>query len=251
MRILVLGGTAEARALAKMLVEAHIPVVSSLAGRVKNPRLPAGEVRIGGFGGIEGLATYMSEAKITTLIDATHPYARKMHDNSIAAGMQMGLPCLRLQRPSWIKHPLARTWQWFDSYYKLVFEAETLAYRPFITTGRQTLPFYENWLEDDAEIHPIIRVVEPLKGLPINWSTVESRGPYDYATEHAFMDREGVDTLITKDSGGLHTMQKLFVAASFGIPILVKRRPKLSPDWKRRMQVSTPIDAFVWVQELQ
>jgi precorrin-6A/cobalt-precorrin-6A reductase len=98
--VLVLGGTAEARELAAALdLRPDTRVISTLAGRVARPRLPAGEVRIGGFGGADGLAAYLGQERVGAVVDATHPFAERMSASAAAACARAGVPLLRLQRP--------------------------------------------------------------------------------------------------------------------------------------------------------
>ena len=116
MSVLVLGGTAEARALAERLVAEGVEVLTSLAGRVVRPRLPVGEVRIGGFGGVEGLAHHLRSTVPQVVVDATHPFAAQISRHAATACAGVGIPLLRLQRPGWSADPLADTWAWVGSH---------------------------------------------------------------------------------------------------------------------------------------
>ena len=111
MRILILGGTGEARELAAALVAAGTDVISSLAGRVREPRLPDGPVRVGGFGGADGLAAFLREEGITQVIDATHPFAGGHHGER-GASRRWTRACrsLVLRRPGWASRPVLGTW---------------------------------------------------------------------------------------------------------------------------------------------
>lgn len=225
MRVLILGGTAEARALAQALTDRAVAVVSSLAGRVSTPRLPAGEVRIGGFGGIDGLAELISTDGITHVVDATHPYATTMSAHGVAAADRAGVPFVRYARPGWRSHALAGGWTWVSSYTEAQIAADRLGSRPFITTGRQTLTHYlGGWWDRRA----LVRVVEPLgEQAPAAWTVVLDRGPYEVDAEHSLMSRHGVNVLLTKDSGGSYTAAKLTAADRLGIPVVVVRRPDM------------------------
>lgn len=224
-RVLILGGTAEARALASALTASGIPVVSSMAGRVSRPRIPAGEVRMGGFGGPEGLAVYLREARITHVIDATHPFATTMTANGAEAARRTGTPLVRFARPGWRDHPDADQWRWVDSYTEARSAADELGKRPFVTTGRQTLHHYIGpWRERDV----LVRVVEPLDdSAPAAWQVVLDRGPYEPGAELELMSKHRIDVLLTKDSGGAYTAAKLDAAARLGIPVVVVRRPRV------------------------
>lgn len=220
--MLILGGTAEARALAAALVERGADVVSSLAGRVRDPALPAGRVRIGGFGGATGLAAFLTEHQVGRLVDATHPYAVQISAHARAAAARTGVPLLRLARPSWREHPDAHHWTWVDSPAAAT-ALRTDAARPFLTTGRQTLSDFLPW----ADRAVLVRVVDPPEQpLPLCWTLIRSRGPYAYRTERQLMLDHGVDLLVTKDSGGRHTAAKLAVAADLGLPVVVIARPE-------------------------
>src|SRR3546814_11567352 len=112
MRVLILGGTGEARALAKLLEDAGIDFLSTLAGRVARPRLPVGEVRIGGFGGVPGLRSFLREQGFDAVVDATHPFAAGMSRNAVEACAAETVPLIRLQRPGWATAPGAPAWHW-------------------------------------------------------------------------------------------------------------------------------------------
>ena len=225
--VLILGGTAEARSLAAELMAAGRNVVSSLAGRVRDPALPVGEVRVGGFSigkldGVTGLAAFLVDHQITAVVDATHPFAATISANAVAACARTGTPLLRLERPGWRTHPDADRWLWVDSIEQAV-EAGAAYERPFLTPGRQSLSvFAEGWTDKQVTT----RVVDPPEcTLPARWQLIRSRGPYAYADEHALMSKAGTDLLVTKDSGGTHTAAKLDAARDLGIQVLVIARP--------------------------
>ncbi len=221
MTVLILGGTAEARALAAELVADGVDVVSSLAGRVSRPALPAGGARVGGFGGAVGLATYLTEHRIDAVVDATHPFAAQISANAAAAAEQTRTPLVRLERPSWREHPDAERWTWVPDVAAARDAAESCS-RPFVTTGRQSLEVYLPWA--DREV--LVRVVDPPTFvLPERWTVLRARGPYDEADERELMADRQVGALLTKDSGGDHTAAKLGVAAELGIPVVVVERP--------------------------
>ena len=229
--VLILGGTAEARTLAADLVAAGRVVVSSLAGRVRDPALPVGEVRIGGFStaeldGVEGLAAYLSDRHIGTVVDATHPFAATISANAVAAAQRTGTPLLRLQRPGWRDHPDADRWRWVVSVDEAV-TAGARSRRPLLTTGRQSLDRFLPWADRDVTV----RVVDPPEfPLPERWRLIRSRGPYAYADELTLMREAGADLLVTKDSGGTHTAAKLDAARDLGVPVVVIGRPPSPPD---------------------
>lgn len=212
--------------MASALVAAHVSVESSLAGRVSRPRLPVGEVRIGGFGGAEGLSDYLREYGVTTLIDATHPFAARMSANAVAAGQAVGVPVIRLARPGWSEHPDAAAWAWEPTLEALRATAERLGSRPFISSGRQTLPAFASWTDRDV----LVRVVEPLDAPPPpRWTVIESRGPHSLDAELTLLRTHRVDVLVTKDSGGSYTSAKLDAAQRQNVPVVILRRPPVLP----------------------
>lgn len=237
-RVLVLGGTAEARALADALAAVGVDFESSLAGRVRAPRLPVGPVRVGGFGGIDGLTEHVRVRSVTHVVDATHPFAVTMSEHAVRAGRACGVPVLRLARPGWSDRPEAGDWHWGPTLDDVRSQAERLGTRPFVTTGRQTLAAYASWTDRAV----VVRVVEPLEHRPPpTWTVVEDRGPYALAGELDLLRRYAVDVLLTKDSGGSYTSAKLDAAAQLAIPVVVLARPPARPG----AVVVTSVDACV------
>ena len=220
--VLVLGGTSEARALAAALVERGVPVVSSLAGRVANPRLPVGEVRIGGFGGPEGLATWLTENRASAVVDATHPFAQFIGNSAVTGAKLAGVPMIRLQRPGWQPEP-GDDWHWADSLDQAAEMLPALGERVFLTSGRQGLsafaPLGALWF--------LIRCVDPPRPpLPARFEVLLDRGPYLPGAETELMRTHRIDVLVTKDSGGTMTSAKLAAARALGLPVVVVHRPR-------------------------
>ncbi len=239
-RILILGGTAEARALAGALAaRADLDVVSSLAGRVTNPRLPAGRVRIGGFGGPEGLASWLREQGVAGVVDATHPFAERISGSAARASADAGVPLLALRRPGWTPGPGDR-WHWVDSLGAAAGLVPRLGRRAFLTTGRQGLEAFA----DVNETWFLIRCVDPpAVRLPPHHRLILDRGPYTLAGERALFEEHDVDVLVTKDSGGEHVAAKLEAARARGAPVVVVRRPARPPV----PAVGTVAEAVAWV----
>ncbi|SFI94715.1 precorrin-6A/cobalt-precorrin-6A reductase [Amycolatopsis sacchari] len=219
--VLVLGGTGEARALAAGLVERGVRVVSSLAGRVANPRLPVGEVRVGGFGGPDGLVRWLTENGVVAVVDATHPFAERIGASAVAGTAKAGIPLLRLQRPGWQAGP-GDDWHWVDSLDEAARKITSFGERVFLTSGRQGLAAFagctRQWF--------LARCVDPPEPpLPPKIEIILDRGPYDVPGETALMREHRIDVLVTKDSGGTMTTAKLLAARERGIPVVVVRRP--------------------------
>jgi precorrin-6A/cobalt-precorrin-6A reductase len=221
-RVLVLGGTAEARELAQALTDAGAPVISSLAGRVARPRLPAGEVRVGGFGGPKALARWLEEHAIGAVVDATHPFAQRISASALQATAAARVPLLRLERPGW-QAGAGDRWHWVDDLPEAAAAIRELgAARALLTTGRQGLAAFAS----DAVTWFLIRCVDPPDVvLPARCAVVLDRGPYTLDGELALIDGHAIDVVVTKDSGGRLTEAKLAAARARGLPVVVVRRP--------------------------
>lgn len=244
--ILLLGGTAEARELAVLLQAEGLRFVSSLAGRVAQPRLPVGAVQIGGFGGVPGLRAYLAEQRVEAVIDATHPFAEGMSRNAAAACAADGIPLLRLERPGWADAPGADTWHWVDDHEVAAATAASLGERPFLTVGRQAL---HHFIEPLERYRAVARVVDsPNVILPASWTLILSRGPYTVESERATFDEHSIDVLVTKDSGGTYTWAKMQVAADRGTPVVIVRR---SVPAAGVPTVSDPVAARDWALQFR
>jgi len=244
--ILLLGGTSEARELAVLLRDEGVRFVSSLAGRVAQPRLPVGAVQIGGFGGVPGLRAYLAEQRVVAVIDATHPFAEGMSRNAAAACAADGIPLLRLERPGWSSAPGADTWHWVADHDEAATTAAALGERPFLTVGRQAL---DRFIGPLGSHHVVARVVDsPKVVVPTTWTVILSRGPYSVESERIVFDEHRVDVLVTKDSGGIYTWPKMQVAAERGTPVVIVRRADVAAGI---LTVSDPQAAHAWVMRLR
>ncbi|ATL71866.1 cobalt-precorrin-6A reductase [Nocardia terpenica] len=224
MNILILGGTREARELADATTgERGWRIVSSLAGRVRDPVLPAGQVRVGGFGGIEGLRKWLADKAIDAVVDATHPFAGTMSAHAAAAAAQAGVPLLHLRRPGWRERPGDRWVRVPD----LASAAETVAGlgdRVFLTIGRQGVGAFAHL----SGYRFLIRAIDPPTGpLPPLHEILLARGPFDVDAEIRLLAEHAIDVLVTKDSGGELTTAKLTAARARDIPVVMIDRPPL------------------------
>lgn len=239
-RILVLAGSTEAKALATRLAASRqVAVVSSFAGRVKDLSLPAGEVRIGGFGGPVGLARWIVEEQIAAVIDATHPFTAHMPNHVVVACQSADVPHLRVLRPQWEPDPGDRWTVVPDLVGAAAHLRHVGARRVFLTTGRQELaPFAEG----DPATWYLVRAIELPDPMPLpRAEVVLSRGPFSLDAEVAIMRTHRIDTLVTKNSGGDAAAAKLAAARTLGIEVvMIARPPTVGPS------VATTEEAIAW-----
>lgn len=237
-RVLVLGGTGEARRLAGALVAEGVQVVSSLAGRVADPVLPAGEVRIGGFGRVTGLTAWLRANPVAAVVDATHPFAETMTASAAEACGRSGHPLLRLQRPGWTAQA-GDDWRWVSSLEEAAAAVQGFG-SVFLTTGRQGLGAFAG-----LTARCLVRSVDPpAPPLPARTTVVLARGPFTVDEELALLREHAVEVVVTKDSGGAMTAAKLAAARELGVPVVLVRRPALPPGVP---VVATVDEARAWV----
>ncbi|MFI9630406.1 cobalt-precorrin-6A reductase [Streptomyces sp. NPDC052042] len=230
--ILILGGTAEARQLAAELTapgrDATTRVTTSLAGRVARPRTPAGDLRVGGFGGPRGLADWLRAHHVDTVVDATHPFADTISVHAAEAAEATGTALFALRRPGWTAGPGDR-WHPAHDLSHAAAQLPGLGERIFLTTGRLGLAAFAAAPGADR-LHFLVRSVEPPgPPLPRHTEVILDRGPYTVEGETALLRAHAVDVLVTKDSGGPATAAKLTAARHLGLPVVVVRRPP-APD---------------------
>jgi precorrin-6A/cobalt-precorrin-6A reductase len=223
--VVILGGTGEARQLAAHLAgRGGVRVVSTLAGRVREPRLPLGEVRVGGFGGAERMADWLRAQGADAVIDATHPFAARISESAAVAARLAGVPVVLVRRPGWTPVD-GDDWRWVSSLGEAADLVPGLGERVFLTTGRQGLAAFARsapWF--------LVRCVDPPEPpLPARMRLLLSRGPYTLDGELELMRAHRIDVLVTKDSGGEHTAAKLHAARLLGKPVVIVRRPA-APD---------------------
>jgi precorrin-6A/cobalt-precorrin-6A reductase len=240
-RILILGGTAEARRLAAQLAgRANLYVTLSLAGRTAAPAPQPVPVRVGGFGGAEGLAHYLAAERIDALIDATHPYAATISANAAYAAQQARTPMLALRRLPWI----ATAGDHWIEVPDVVTAVRALGNEPrrvFLALGRKELaPFV-----GAPQHHYLVRSVEPVDpplALP-HAAYLTARGPFDEAHERALLERNGIAVIVAKNSGGSATYGKIAAARELALPVIMPRRPSLP----EATTVSTVEEACAWL----
>lgn len=244
MNVLLLGGTAEARELARLLHADGIAVVTSLAGAVADLHPPQGTTRVGGFGGADGLAGYLRGQHVDAVIDATHPFAERMSANAADACGRAGVPLLRLSRPSWAVHPGAPSWHWVDSEAEARAVAGGLGNRVFLAIGRQALAEFAGW----GDRFVLARVIDPPDiVVPPSWTVLRARGPFRIEDELELLRRYGIDVLVTKDSGGA-TDAKLDAASELEVHVVMLRRPAPPEEVRSVTDVS---DVVLWLTGLR
>jgi precorrin-6A/cobalt-precorrin-6A reductase len=241
--VLLLAGTAEAAALARLLVAGGVDVTASLAGRTRAPAPLPCPVRTGGFGGAAGLAAALRAGGFGLLVDATHPFAAVMPHHAAAAAAEVGVPRLRLLRPPWQPGPGDR-WDEVDDLDAAAARlAEVGIRRVLLTTGRGTLGPFAGL--PAAGVAVVVRSIEPPDLPPglAGAAVVRDRGPYDVAAESALLREHRVDALVTRNSGGTATAAKLTAARDAGVRVVMVRRPP-QPSGP---SAGTPEEAAAWV----
>lgn len=239
--VLILGGTGEARRLADALSgRPGLSIITSLAGRTVAPLRPSGEVRVGGFGGAEGLADYLREASVDCVVDATHPYAAAISGHAVVACAAAGRPLLRLARAPWRAAPGDR-WIEVASLTAAALVAPSLGARGFLTIGTKEI---EAFAQVDA-VRFLVRLVEqPATALPLpTHEIVLGRGPFAAEDEARLLGDHRIDFVIAKNSGGQATYGKIAAARALGLPVLLLRRPELP----QAFEVETVEAAAEWV----
>lgn len=221
--VLLLGGTTEARALAGALADHPVRVISSLAGRTRDPLRPRGEVRVGGFGGVDGLAAYLREHRVGKVVDATHPFAAGISANAAAATARAGVPLLVVRRPGWTAGDGDR-WHRVPDLAAAARLLPRLGHRVFLTTGRQSIAAFAG-LDDCWFLTRSVEEPEP--PMPARCEVVLDRGPFTLDGERRLLDHHRIEVLVSKDSGG--PAAKLVAARERGIPVVLVDRPPVGP----------------------
>ncbi|HLP87946.1 MAG TPA: cobalt-precorrin-6A reductase [Nostocaceae cyanobacterium] len=242
LRVLILGGTGDAAKLVERVANiTGIQVISSLAGRTREPVAPVGNVRVGGFGGAAGLAEYLRTENINVLIDATHPFAAQISENAAEVAEMLGIPRLILSRPGWERQE-GDDWLEVENHTEAAKVLENRGKRVFLTIGRQEIGAFAHL----RKIWFLMRMIDPPTDDYIpNGEILCDRGPFTLENEKAILRQYEIDTIVSKNSGGAATYPKIIAARELGIPvIMVKRQP--IPDG----EVVADIDSAVkWLLE--
>ena len=227
MQVLVLGGTTESSALVALLArETDLSVTLSLAGRTAAPRPGPVQMRVGGFGGVEGLARWLAGNGTEAVIDATHPFAARISANAAAACGAGGVPLIAVRRPAWERQS-GDAWIEVENVPACLDALGPESRTVFLTIGRQELSAFAR-----APQHAyVVRTIEPVgEALPVpNLVTVSARGPFTLEDEVRFMREARIEVLVTKNSGGAATYPKIEAARRLGLPVVIVDRPTL-PD---------------------
>jgi len=242
-KLLILGGSGEAAALARALDgDARYDVTLSLAGRTSEPVKLPGTIRTGGFGGVEGLSRTLHDEKFDAVIDATHPFADQIKANAIEAARLTGVPLLAIRRPSWTPVD-GDNWILVEDLEGAAVALGETAKRVFLTTGRDELrPFAKA-----SQHFYLLRSVEaPARDeLPAHVELITARGPFRLVDELALLKQHAIDIVVTKNSGGEATYAKLAAARALGLPVVMVRRPMLP----EAPSVETVVEALQWLEQ--
>jgi precorrin-6A/cobalt-precorrin-6A reductase len=243
MRVLILGGTSEARTLAELLNgDGRFAAVLSLAGRTAQPAALPIMTRIGGFGGAEGLARYLVEERIAAVVDATHPFAARISTNVVHACAATGVPLGSLVRAPWAFVPGDR-WTVVRHIPAAVQALGAAARRVLVTVGRTELSAFAA-----APQHSYVaRTIDAPEGdLPPNLTLIQARPPFDETAETRLMQEHDIEVVVSKNSGGAEIYGKIAAARALGLPVIMIARP-----WKPTGKVlGSPAEAYSWLEEL-
>lgn len=220
--VLILGGTTEARVVARQLVERGLRVTLSLAGRTASPLPQAGAVRSGGFGGVDGLRAWLERNHVDILVDATHPFAARISRNAELAAHGSGVALVALERRPWLAVEGDR---WVPA--RDVSDAARLIgaepRRLFLAIGRQELEPFRTLPQHDF----LVRSVDPVDpGILPGARFILDRGPFDETAERDLLQRHRIELVVAKNSGGDATYAKLAAARALKIPVIMVERPR-------------------------
>lgn len=241
MRILILGGTADASALAERLGgEAGTAVMLSLAGRTRLPKASNVPMRVGGFGGVAGLKRWIADNRTDCVVDATHPFAAIISRNAAQACGEIGVPLLALRRPPW-QRKAGDAWTEVETTTEAAAALGQLPRRVFLTIGRLEIATFAS----APQHHYLVRTIEPVgDALPVPHVTVlQARGPFDEGAEAALMREHDIQILVSKNSGGPATYAKIAAARRLGVPVVMVSQPA----WPEVPSTDSIEDALLWI----
>jgi precorrin-6A/cobalt-precorrin-6A reductase len=225
MRVLILGGTTEASALAELIAgDLRFQATLSLAGRTSTPKPQPIATRVGGFGGADGLTDFLRAHEIDAVVDATHPYAARMSANAVVACKQAGVPLASLVRPAWMMQAGDR-WTIVPTTVAAALALGQAPQRVFLSLGRQDLHFFAAFTQH----HYIARLIERPQqtALPRGLVLLQQRGPFDFEAELRLLKDQKVGVIVSRNSGGNATYPKIEAARVLGLAvIMISRRAK-------------------------
>jgi precorrin-6A/cobalt-precorrin-6A reductase len=240
MRVLILGGTHDANLLANAVARAGIDAVYSYGGRTQAPASQPLPIRIGGFGGIDGLADYIRREGITHVVDATHPFAAEISRNAVAACALTATPLIALERAPWTKVP-GDNWIEVDDIAAAVAALPQARAHVFLAIGRQHIAAFG---AKPQHVYTLRFVDPPTGTLPLpDAEILVSRGPFALADERDMMRARGIEWIVARNSGGSGARAKIDAARELGLPIIMLTRPRL-PDRARTESVA---DVLHWL----
>ena len=224
-RILLLGGTTEANLLAQAIAKAGLAGVYSYAGRTEAPMGQPIHMRVGGFGGVEGLRAYLKAEGISHVIDATHPFAAQMSANAVAACATECVPLIALERAPWVAAD-GDLWMKVPDIEAAVTALAGPPRRLFLAIGRQHVDAFAA----QPQHHYLLRLVDaPTAPLPFPAQVVLARGPFDVAGDTALMQEHLIEVVVAKNAGGKGAVAKIAAARTLGLPVVMIDRPALPP----------------------
>jgi len=227
MKLLLLGGTADARRLAKRLQLPGIEIIYSVAGLVRMPDVDC-QIISGGFSQFGGLKAYIEQQNIDAVLDATHPYAEKMTATACSVTQQLDLPYWRFHRAPW-KAQGSDHWQMFKDWSQLL-PALAGFKSVFLTAGQideAAVTAFADYSQQKQQRQLLRTAVQPAQPLPDSMSWIKAIGPFDIEGELALMREHKIDALVSKNSGGKATEAKLEAARQLDVPVMMLKRPEL------------------------
>lgn len=238
--VLLLGGTTEASALARLLAARGIPAVLSYAGRTRSPLAQPVPVRVGGFGGVAGLASYLREHRVTHLVDATHPFAATMSAHAVEAAHIAGIPLIALTRPAWVGGA-DDAWRHVDSIAAAVAALAGPQRRIMLALGRMHVGAFAA----QPHHHYLLRFVdEPTERPPLpHHGLVIDRGPFTVEGDMRLLRDHSIDLVVSKNAGGTGAEAKLIAARNLRLPVLMIDRPAITG----RTEAYSPEDVLAWL----